>query len=222
MSKSGRVTIVSGQELAKTNQKSVTLFSVNTLKTVEHFAGDIDATTFYIPPVKPTDGPRLMAVHHEMVAALRPADQDQIERALINLRMHSHRTNETRKEAQASFDAIAQSLRNYPIDIVRRACRAYAIKEKFFPRSPAEIIRYAAPILGKRVAIARNSRLMAEEAERKRQEHERLSAPPVEMPDAELIAFGRPHCETELRMGWITQEQFDRCFPPLASDGGGG
>lgn len=178
----------------------------------------LDHTENHLPSPRPADANALANAAAEYRRALCPGRKEQIVELLVQMRSMTHLRQTTAEEATASFDLLVDHFTQFPVDIVRKAIRAYVTNyedqnAKFFPKSPSELLKYATPMLRLRSARASNLERLAKQAADLAAEEAKRNTPPIEIDDDELRRFGRSHAETELRMGWINQAQFDRCFP---------
>lgn len=187
---------------------------------MERWKLDIDHEVFYPPALKGEHAPSLTVAARDHINALAAASPDTIERLLVEMRSSCHRRSETEAEARASFAVIIQALAEYPEDLIREAVKLYVTDPnergaRFFPRSPSELLRYAAPLLKTRQNRRTNLIRMAQLARKAKDEEDRLNTPPEAIPDHEVARWQRSMAETALRKGWIPQEQFERLFPEL-------
>jgi hypothetical protein len=164
--------------------------------------------------VEPEHGPLLRQAAFEHSCALRPARPDQINRSLMAMRSSTHLTVQSEKEHEASFRALAHSMADVPLDILNEAIRTYVRQEAFFPRAPAELIRFTAPLLARRRARARNLLLMAREAEEKaRRDKAAKDQGPVSIDELrELVgcyAVSPTILDTYLARGWARPEDVE-------------
>lgn len=161
---------------------------------------------FYPPDTiaYPADALETTARDHD--TALAPISPTELDEVLAALSSSTIRQVGPEKEILASFAILRAHLSKLPSDILRQACSIYIRTpgkegKVFFPRSPAEILRHATPLLFKRQQRAHRLRQLAALQRERDAERERLANDPLcpDQVDETNLLFKRVGIKTRYR-----------------------
>lgn len=105
----------------------------------------------YLPPPRLSEREKLdvESALDAIEAALVPARKDETIAELAKLAVVCRVEDRSEKAWAVFFDAMAEDMSEYPIDIVEESCRRWRRSSKFFP-TISDMIQIASPLLARR------------------------------------------------------------------------
>lgn len=184
---------MASNQITTTSKTSVTPFSEVTLSVVARWRTDLSVANFAMPHIPKGQADQLRQAARELRDSITPASPAEIEEALITLRTTTIVRREHIAEAQMTMKTLIANLQGIPLDIIRAACTRYIREpgERFFPRSPGELLRFTGPLMAFRTVAAHRLALMATHAQTEDERAEKIEAenriPPDEVAEANAL-----------------------------------
>lgn len=207
-----------------TSPTSETRFSVATLRAVESYRSDLLTDSLILPDPPPGSAPMFRQAAAELQDALAPCGEAFASGSLLAMRSSTHLPKQSEEETLASFRVLVAHLKEIPADLLKAGIRAYvaAPGTRYFPKAPGELMEFISPGLRLRQRGAYRFAKMAETAEENARRQDELNRrEPVPVDD--IRSWPAHMRETALRVGFITQDEFNAATeglerPPTATE----